>query len=123
MYLFQAFFWDGNFCSQIINAWRNKKFNLISSLEIVEELINTFKNFKIRLPEDIIQEWKNLIMENSVFVNPKIKLNIARHNEDNKFIKGNAEYIISQDKHLIEINEYKQIKILKPEEFLKIINK
>ena len=37
-------FWDGNFCSQIIDRWKNGEFKMISSLDIVDELINTLNN-------------------------------------------------------------------------------
>ncbi len=120
-------FWKGNFCSQIINAWRSKNFNLVSSLSMIEELIETLRDFKIKMSEDMIREWRDLIIQNSIIVDPKIKLNIVKHEEDNKFIEvaieGNVEYIVSQDKHLTEVSEYQGIKILKPEEFLKILSK
>jgi putative PIN family toxin of toxin-antitoxin system len=47
-------FWKGNFCSQIINMWKNKEFELITSEELIEELIETLRCFKIRLDEEII---------------------------------------------------------------------
>ena len=120
-------FWEGNSCSLIINAWRDKKFNLVCSLSMIEELILTLKDFKIKMPEDMIQDWRDLIIQDSSIVDPEVKLNVSVDKDDNKFIEaaivGNAEYIISQDKHLTEINEYKGIKIIKPEDFLKILDK
>jgi len=38
-------FWEGNFCSQIVTKWRNEKFELVSSVEILNELIKTLKEF------------------------------------------------------------------------------
>ena len=55
-------FWEGNFCSQLINKWKNKEIELIISLEIIRELIETLKSFKIRMPENMIEEWKNIIL-------------------------------------------------------------
>ncbi len=114
-------FWEGNFCSQIIDKWKNKKFELVSSLEIVNELIRTLKDFKIQMPLDMIKEWQDLIIENSVIVEPSIKINaIEEDPDDNKFLEdalaGKADLIISQDKHLLKLNEYKGIRIVKPEE-------
>jgi len=40
-------FWQGNFCSQIIGKWKNKEFDLVSSVDILEEFVRTLKNFKI----------------------------------------------------------------------------
>jgi uncharacterized protein len=116
-------FWEGNFCSQIIDKWKNRKFELVSSREILEEFVNTLKNFKIQMPEDMIEEWKYLIIKNSIMVEPTIKLEIIKDDpEDNKFLEagiaGNVDLIISQDKHLLNLEEYGEIKILSPMESL-----
>ena len=58
---------------------------------------------------------------------PKIKLNIVKDDpDDNKFFEtalaGKADYIVSQDKrHVLKIREYKGIKTISPEEFMKLI--
>ncbi len=120
-------FWEGNFCSQIIDAWMSRKIVMISSLEIVEELGETLRDFKIRMPEELIKELQNRIIENAIIVEPKEKLNIVKDDsDDNKLfeaaIAGNAEYIISQDKkHVLKIREYEGTKTISPEEFLRII--
>ena len=119
-------FWEGNFCSQIIDKWKNKKFELVSTMDILEEFVETLKNFKIQMPDKMIEEWKNLIIENSVIIKQKIKLNAIKDDpNDNKFleagISGNADLIISQDKHLLKLKEYQGIKIVSPEEALLLI--
>ncbi|MBS3074637.1 putative toxin-antitoxin system toxin component, PIN family [Candidatus Pacearchaeota archaeon] len=116
-------FWSGNFCSIIIDNWKNGRFEMISSLEIIEELVETLSNFKIQMPEEIIEEWKNLIIENSTITYSSEKLEVIKEDpDDNKFLEaavaGKAEFIISQDKHLLNLKEYRGIRILKPEEFL-----
>lgn len=119
-------FWEGNFCSQIIDKWKNREFKLVSSMEILEEFVKTLKNFKIQMPDDMIEEWRNLIIENSVIVEPTIKLSIVKDDlNDDKFleagISGKADFIISQDKHLLKLKEYDRIKIVSPEEFTLLI--
>ncbi len=120
-------FLEGNFCSQIIDLWRLREINMISSLEIVRELGETLRDFKIKMPEGMINEWQNKIIENAIIVEPKEKLDIVKNDpKDNKFfeaaVAGNAEYIISQDKkHILCIKEYRGIKTISPGEFLKII--
>ncbi len=59
-------FWEGNYCSNIIEAWRGGKIVLVSSLEIIQELVETLRNFKIEMPEEIILEWQNMIIGNSL---------------------------------------------------------
>ena len=55
-----------------------------------------------------------------------IRLNIIKDDPDDyKFleagISGNADLIISQDKHLLKLKEYQKIKIISPEEALLLI--
>jgi len=119
-------FWEGNFCSQLINKWKNKEIELIISLEIIRELIETLKSFKIRMPENMIEEWKNIILENSTLINPSTKIDLIREDpEDNKFLEtavdGKTDFIVSQDKHLLKLKEYQGIKIVKPEEAVNLL--
>jgi hypothetical protein len=120
-------FWEGNFCSQIIDKWRDGKIEMISSRKIIEELIETLKDFKIRLDDGEIESWKNMIIENSMIVEPSEILDIIKEDpEDNKFletaVEGEADFIISQDKHLLKLKEYNGIKIIKPEDVLKLMD-
>jgi len=78
------------------------------------------------MPAEMVEEWKNLIIKNSIIVEPSIRLNIIKDDpDDNKFleagISGNADLIISQDKHLLKLKEYQKIKIISPEEALLLI--
>lgn len=45
--------------------------------------------------------------------------------DDNKFIEaaveGNADYIITQDKHLLKLKKFNQIKLITPKQFLELI--
>ena len=60
-------FWKGNFSSQVINLWRNRKVDLISSIPIIEELIRNLKGFKIKMDEDLVQEWENAFLSELTF--------------------------------------------------------
>ncbi|MFA5856858.1 MAG: putative toxin-antitoxin system toxin component, PIN family [Candidatus Pacearchaeota archaeon] len=113
-------FWEGNFCSQLIDKWKNNKFDLVYSIEILEELIKTLSNFKIQMSDEMIEDWRNLIIGNSIIVEPLIKLDIIKDDpEDNKFLEaaiaGKVNIIVSQDKHLLKLKEYENIKIINPE--------
>lgn len=119
-------FWERNFCSQLIEKWKNKKFELVSSMEIIDELVKTLKDFKIQMPDDMIEDWRNLIIENSIIIDPTIRLDVVKEDpDDNKFLEvavsGNVDFIISQDKHLLKLKEFEGIKILTPEEALESV--
>ncbi len=119
-------FWEGNFCSQIIAKWKRGRFQLVSSPKIIEEFIETLRSFKISMDESLIEGWKNLIIENSIMVDPLVAIKAVKDDsEDDKFIEaavyGEADFIVSQDKHLLKLKEYNKIKILRPEEAILIV--
>ena len=119
-------FWKGS-SNRIITHWKEGKFTLITSLKAVSEIIKVLKDFKIKLSEDIIKEWIDLIVRNSIIVEPKEKIAIVKDDpKDNIFIEtavaGNVDYLISQDNHLLKLKEFRGIKIITPEEFNKIGN-
>jgi len=118
-------FWKG-ISNRIIIAWKERKFDLVNSLKNIEELIKILKFFKINMSDELIKEWVTLIVENSIIVDVVGKMKVVKDDPtDDKFIEtalnGKADYIISQDRHLLNIKEFKNIKVVTPEEFLRIL--
>ncbi|MBU1203706.1 MAG: putative toxin-antitoxin system toxin component, PIN family [Nanoarchaeota archaeon] len=116
-------FWEGNYCSQIIDLWKNKEFILLTSFPIIKELINSLGSFKVSISEEMTKEWIEMIIKNAIILEPEMKLNVVKKDsDDNKFIEtavtGNANYIISQDNNLLNIGKYQDIRILTPKQFL-----
>lgn len=65
------------------------------------------------------------IAEGFFIADPLLNLNIVKADpKDNKIIEcavvGKADYVVSGDKHLLDIKEYDKIKIISPKEFLEI---
>lgn len=121
-----SIFWSGNYSSQVIAAWKNGEFTLITSKEIIDELVKTLRDFKIKMPEEMIQEWKDVLTNNSIPVEPLKRIKIVKDDpDDDKFLEaaleGDSEFIITQDKHLLKLKDYQGIKIITPEEFLKTL--
>ena len=119
-------FWRGSSNKVILN-WREGRFTLITSLEAISEIIKVLKDFKIKLSDEMIKEWVDLIIRNSIIVEPKEKiLAIKDDPNDDIFIEtavaGNVDYIVSQDNDLLKLKEFRGIKIITPEEFNKICN-
>ena len=78
------------------------------------------------MPDELINNWVELIIENSEMVEITGKLKVIKEDsDDDKFIEtalnGNADYIITQDKHLLKLKEYNNIKIIHPKEFITFI--
>ncbi len=119
-------FWKGS-SNRVITNWKEGKFSLVTSLETVSEIINVLKDFKIKLSDDMMKEWVDLIIRNSIIVEPKEKIAIVKDDpKDDIFIEtavaGDVNYIVSQDNHLLKLKEFRRIKIFTPEEFNKICN-
>ncbi len=118
--------WEGS-PYKVLQAWAHNKFELISSPEIIEELINTLLNFKKPLPPEDILWWKDLILQKATIVIPTKKLDIIKNDpDDNKFLEAakqsQANYLISRDKkHILILKKFEKTLILSPEEFLKIL--
>src|SRR3989344_6812345 len=112
-------FWKGS-SNRIIANWKEGKFTLVTSLEAVSEIIKVLKDFKIKLSDEIIKEWVDLIVRNSMIVEPKEKIEAVKDDpKDNIFIEttvaGNADYVVSQDKHLLKLKDFRGIKIITPD--------
>ncbi len=61
-------------------------------------------------------------------VSPKEKFDVIKKDkDDNKIIdaavEGKVDYIVSSDKHLLDLKQFKGIKIVTPKEFLDFIGK
>lgn len=119
-------FWEKGASGRIINLWKEQELTLVTSSEIVAELVRVLREFKIQLGEDTIKTLEQTILKNSVVVEPKTKITIVTDDPtDNKFIEaaieGKAQHIITQDKHLLKIKKYKTVTIVTPETFLEKI--
>jgi hypothetical protein len=60
------------------------------------------------------------------FIEPKIEITECRDPKDNKFLElavaGNADCIVTGDKDLLELNPFRNIRIITPKEFLSQFN-
>ena len=125
--LISATFWNGD-SNRILEKIEQKEVTLIISREILEELICVL-NYK-EIQEKVKN--KNLEMKRAVekiaslatIVEPSQKFTVIKDDpDDNKFldcaIAGKADYIISQDKHILKLNEFQGINIVTPSEFLR----
>jgi len=105
---------------------------LVLSKELIEEYSETINSDEIMEKAEskdlIINATVKRIFSSAIIVFPQEKLNVVKEDSDDNRIlecavEGKVNYIISQDNHLLKLREFQEIKILTPEEFLKIIEK
>ena len=115
-------FWKGD-SYRILCLWDSGKIQLIISQEIISEIFRVLSDFKIRLPDELKDAWMTRITEYGMIVEPAERFHIVSDPADDKFIDaaiaGNASYIISNDKHLLTLKQFKGVRILTPKEFIR----
>lgn len=119
-----ALFWKGAPYQIFKEVLKGAILNFTSP-EILEEIKKKLLD-KFQLPPEKVKEFLEIIIFNSQIVHPKKKINLVKKDpSDNKIIEcaleAGASFVISGDKHLLEIKEYKGIKIISPREFLNLI--
>lgn len=117
-----ALFWKGA-PHQIFKKMLQGEFLNFISPSILEELKERLLE-KFKVPPEKTEEFLEIIVFSSQIVSPRKRLSIIEKDpSDNKIIEcakeANASFIVSGDKHLLEIKEYKGTKIVSPREFFK----
>ena len=114
--------------SKIVMLWQKGKITPVISKETFNELKAVIEYPKFSLSRDEIQS----IIENEILpyfeiveVIKDVK-GVCRDPEDDKFIScalsASADYIVSGDKDLSDLKQYKSIRIIKAFDFLKMLD-
>jgi putative PIN family toxin of toxin-antitoxin system len=122
-----AVFWSGE-AEKIIES--REKFEILISEDILKEITEVldketkFQKF-IEDRKQKIEELIRTILSISTLTSTLSKVDIIKHKKDNIILElaldGEADYIISYNKHILDLIEFKGIRILSPGDFLKLI--
>ncbi len=120
---------ESSVASAIYHNAKKKHFLLAISPPILAEVDNVLHRPKVMKAHKLsLQELKEAIKEIagvSLIVPGKTEIKVVRDPDDDKIIsaavEGNADYIISRDKDLLDLKEYQGIKIISPEKFMGIL--
>ena len=114
----------GGASRKVVNLWKHGHLQLIVSAEIVEEYLRVLG--EQGLSEGAFEGFANWFSHKSKVteIRPGTHFKVCRDENDDMFLDaayaGKAKYIISWDKDLLTIEEFKGIKIVNPGEFLEI---
>jgi len=115
---------------RIIKAWRADSFELLISDLIMKEIDDVLHRDKIykkyHLTEDRIKRALEVLRLYAVRIPQKTTISMIKDDpSDNRVIEcatdGNADYIVSGDRHLLALKSFRNTIILQPSEFLKKI--
>jgi hypothetical protein len=123
-------FWDGE-ASKILEKAENKNIQIIISEDILSEIITVlnkeskFQKYILNLKLSI-EDLLRTILSISTLIETKTKLDIIKADPKDNIIleaaiEGKVEYLISYDNHLLNMIEFRNIKIVSPGEFLKLV--
>jgi len=103
---------------KILEMARKDKITLIVSDEIIAETERILED-KFKWPRHNIDKFKRRLSDISENIRPDIKIDIIKEREsDNRILEcavyGDANLIVSGDKHLLKLKSYKNIPIVRP---------
>lgn len=112
----------GGYPRKVLEAVFNDECVVFASREIVDEYIRIFTEYI----EQHGDRSKNLLiypfLSKIKIVEPKLRNNICRDKDDNKFldcaIEANAIYIVTGDQDLLVLTEFQNTKIITAKEFV-----
>ncbi len=102
-------------------------YSLFISKDMLIELEDVISREKFGFSGEKINSAIEAILSFSEVVNPEIKLDVVKSDPDNNkilecAIACGASYIVSGDKHLLNLKEYGNIKIINPKDAIDLLN-
>lgn len=114
--------------AEVLNLWRERVFHVVTSEAAIQEIRRVLDGLstggKFILPYGEVSDLLRLMQEEAQSVSGQINVNgiIPQDPTDEKFlaiaIEGQADVIVSGDKHLLNLKKYQNIPILTPRQFL-----
>lgn len=111
---------------EVLRRLRGAQFVLVYSVPLLVELVDVLSRphiqYKYNIQSEDITALINLIRLRGDLTTPQIKINACRDPKDNFLLEaaivGEAEYLVTGDKDLLELNPYQSVVILRVAEFL-----
>lgn len=119
-FLVSATQWDNSVAYKLLLRLIKTDAEIFTTKEILNEFSEVLQR-DFEYNEKEVSEIIEKVMGFVTLVEPKEKLDIVKDDpDDNKVLEcaiaSNSEYILTYDKHLLNLKEFKGIKIVKPEE-------
>lgn len=114
--------------AKIMDAWRERKFIVITSESAIHEaervMAELASSGKYSIANEDIQSMSNLLREDALLVSGLMDVQgaVPQDSDDEKFIaialEGEATVIVSDDHHLLDLGKYGNISIQTARQFL-----
>jgi putative PIN family toxin of toxin-antitoxin system len=107
----------------VLEKWDKEKFTVVVTTDIVSEYFEVLNRPKFELSQETIDKITRYIYQFSEFVVHEEQIHFIKDDpKDDKFLEaaiaGKVDYIVSGDKHLLDLKEFRSIPILSGREFI-----
>ena len=115
-------------CLKIRNAFLDGAFDIVTSPDLIKELIATIgkPKFKNIFDHHEIKNLIELINIDAILSIPEEKITVCRDPADNIILEcavsGKADFIVTGDKDLLTLKSFRKVPIITPKKFLEIIS-
>lgn len=115
---------------QILDAWLESLFTLVTSLYLVEELVHVLSypriTERLRLDEEELAAVLDALLSKAEVTSGRLRLpGVTRDPKDDSVVacakEGEADYIVSGDQDLLVLGEYEGIQVITPRQFVEIL--
>jgi putative PIN family toxin of toxin-antitoxin system len=115
----------GGLPGQLLSLAKKGTFRLITSLTLLDELYEKLR-YKFRLSDADLLDTRTMLENLCEVVSTVESLHIIKDDPDDDrvlecAVAGRADYIISGDKHLLRLGEFRGIRILTIRQFMDLI--
>jgi putative PIN family toxin of toxin-antitoxin system len=120
-----SFFWGGH-PREVFERIINGLDELYITDEIIKEISSVMNSSKFDTNINEIEDYIKIIEKYSKkIISKNIPESISRDKDDDKILQcgldGNVDFIVTGDKDLLVLREYKTMKIIKPKDYLEIV--
>jgi len=124
--IFVASIWRGGKSKKIIHSWKSGRIQLVISPAVLREY--RFILGKFRSKKDKMAGILGDLSDSSItlLVKPSRRVNLVKDDpDDNKFLEcaeaGNADYIVTSDRHLLHLWQHGKCKIITSGELVRLL--
>jgi len=108
---------------EILEAWRDGKIQLLLSPAILDEYQRVMRELAVQFPEIKVEALIDFVIVHSEIILPSLLPPVIQVDpSDDKFLEcavaGEATCIVTGDKHLLKLMNFRGVSILKPREFM-----
>jgi len=112
----------GGISTEVLDLLKEGVFEALVSEEIFREYTEVLNRPKFGFPRWVINDILGFLRAEGIWVFPRRKFSVIKEDpDDNKFLEaaleGKADYILSGDKHLLNLEEFEGIPIIGSREF------